>query len=371
MVTLEASKLFRQLPAAELKPLLAVAQERHFASGQEIFKEGDPGDGVYVVKSGEVEIAAAVGAEKRHGFSRVAPGDFFGEMAVLDHQPRSACALAAGDTEVYFVPREEMVALLTRSPNLCMALLQEISRRIREFNQQYVRELLQSERMALIGRFAGTIVHDLKNPLTIISIAAEVACLEFSTAEGRKIAEQRIHKQIDRITGMVNEILDFTRGTSGRMALALVDYGGFVHSVIEELQGEVSRKSVAVEFGDPPPSIKLKLNPQRLSRVFYNLVLNAVDEMPDGGKVCLRFHTSDTEVITEVADSGKGIAPEIINSMFEPFATYGKAKGTGLGLSICRRILEEHGGRIWAKNRPEGGALFAFALPRPQEAAQG
>lgn len=365
MITLESSKLFHQLPAAELKPLLAAAQEMSFASGQEIFKEGDPGDGVYVVKSGEVEIAAAVGAEKRHGFSRVSPGDFFGEMAVLDHQPRSACALSAEDTEVYFVPREEMVALLTRSPNLCMTLLQEISRRIREFNQQYIRELLQAERMALIGRFASSIVHDLKNPLTIIGMAAEVACMDSSNLEGRRIAEQRIHKQIDRITGMVNEILEFTRGTSSRMALALVDYDGFVHSVFEELQREVSRKSVAVEFESPPPSVKLKLNPQRLSRVFYNLIFNAVDEMPNGGQVTLRFRASDTEVVTEIADSGKGIAPEIIDSMFEPFATYGKAKGTGLGLSICRRILDEHGGRIWAQNRPEGGALFAFALPRP------
>jgi signal transduction histidine kinase len=369
MVALEASKLFRQLPAAELEPLLATAQQRHFETGREIFKEGDPGDGVYILKSGQVEISAVIGGHQRHIFSVLAPGDFFGEMAVLDRQPRSACAVAKAQTEVYFVPREEMVALLTRSPDLCLTLLQEISRRIREFNQQYVRELLQAERMALIGRFASSIVHDLKNPLTIIGMAAEVACLESSTAEGRRIAEQRIHKQIERITGMVNEILEFTRGTSARMAVGLVDYSVFVHSVIEELQREVSRKSVAVEFGNPPPSVKLPINPQRLSRVFYNLILNAVDEMPKGGTVSLRFETTATELITEVADSGKGIAPEIIHSMFEPFATFGKAKGTGLGLSICRRILDEHGGRIWAQNRPEGGALFAFALPRPQEEA--
>ena len=129
MVTLEASKLFRHLPAGELKPLLASAQEIRFAAGREIFKEGDPGDGVYVVKSGLVVISALIGAGKRHSFSRVLPGDFFGEMAVLDHQPRSACAAAESETEVYFVPRERMVELLTHSAELCMTLLQEISRR--------------------------------------------------------------------------------------------------------------------------------------------------------------------------------------------------------------------------------------------------
>src|SRR5687768_14455229 len=108
MVTLEASKLFRQLPAAELNPIIAAIQVKRFDSGREIFKEGDPGDGVYVVKSGQVEISALVGGGKRHSFSRVLPGDFFGEMAVLDSQARSASAQAEGDTEVYFVPREQM-----------------------------------------------------------------------------------------------------------------------------------------------------------------------------------------------------------------------------------------------------------------------
>jgi two-component system sensor kinase FixL len=69
-------------------------------------------------------------------------------------------------------------------------------------------------------------------------------------------------------------------------------------------------------------------------------------------------------VTTEVADTGGGIAPEIIDTLFEPFATYGKVKGTGLGLSISRRIIEDHGGRMWARNDPKGGAVFAFTLPR-------
>lgn len=366
MVTLQSSKLFGRLPAGELPSLLASAREMRFAPGQEIFKEGDPGDGVYVVKSGEVAISAVVGSGQRHAFSKVQPGDFFGEMAVLDNQPRSACASADGEVELHFVPREQMVALLTRSPELCITLLQEISRRIREFNQQYIRELLQAERMALVGRFASAIVHDLKNPLTIIGIGAELACLDTATSEERRTSGQRIARQIERITGMVNDILDFTRGTGTQSTLAPTHYPTFVQSLVEELRREVERKSVRIEFENSPPPFNLQLNPKRLSRVFYNLVLNAVDEMPDGGTIRLRFHVADHEVVTEVADSGRGIAPEILGTLFEPFATFGKAKGTGLGLSISQRIVEEHGGRIWAANPPGGGALFSFTLPRPQ-----
>lgn len=366
MIELETSKLFSQLPPAELHQLRAATRELRLATSQEIFKEGDPGDGVYVVRSGAVQISAVIGTGERRVFSRVQPGEFFGEMAVLDNQPRSAHALAESDTSVYFIPREYLIELLTRSPGLSMALLQAISLRLREFNQQYLREVLQVERMALVGRFASSVVHDLKNPLTIISIAAEVACQESSTPAARQTSLERIGKQLERVTSMVNDILEFTRGTPARMALAATDYGAFVKSTVEELRKEIARKAVEIEFDGAPPHLKLLLHPQRLERVFCNLIFNAVDEMPGGGKIRLRFEATNGDVITEIADAGKGIAPQIIERLFEPFATYGKTKGTGLGLSISRRIIEEHGGRIWARNGKEGGAVFAFSLPRPR-----
>ena len=107
----------------------------------------------------------------------------------------------------------------------------------------------------------------------------------------------------------------------------------------------------------------LPLNPKRLRRVFYNLIHNATDAMPGGGKITLRFRQAGGEVITEIEDSGPGIAPEIAEKLFDAFATYGKAHGTGLGLSISKKIIEDHRGRISARNEPGRGAVFSFALP--------
>lgn len=364
MVALESSKLFSRLPAAELKRIRAVARELQFAPGQEIFREGDAGDGVYVVKSGQVQISGVVGPGQSHVFAMILPGDMFGEMAMLDNQPRSAFASAAGETVVYFIPRDEIVALLKHSPDLAITLVQETSGRLREFNRQYVRKVLQAERMALVGRFASSIVHDLKNPLTIIGIASELACLENATPEMRKTAQERIAKQVDRITHLVDDILEFTRGSAVTPAFTEVDYGAFVKGLVEEFQHEVALKAVTIEFENPPPILKLSFNPHRLSRVFYNLILNAVDAMPEGGKIRLRFHITDSEVVTEIEDSGQGIPAEVRDQMFEAFVTFGKARGTGLGLSICKKILEEHQGKISARNQPDGGAVFAFSLPR-------
>jgi signal transduction histidine kinase len=362
MVALESSKLFSRLPADELRSLRAVAQDLSFASGQLIFKEGDPGDGVYVVKTGLVQISAVLENGERQVLSEVPPGDVFGEMAALDNQPRSASASAQGDTTVVFVPREALVNVLKRSPELSLTLVQEISGRLREFNRQYIQKLLQTERMALVGRFASSIVHDLKNPLAIISMTAQLVASGNAPDETRKTAHVRIGQQIDRITTLVNDILEFTRGGSTQLVLAPVDYSEFVRGLVEEFCGEVPR--ITLEYENAPPAVKIPLNPRRLNRVFYNLFGNAVDAMPKGGVIKLRFQLADHEVITEIEDAGKGIAPEVVDHLFEAFVTFGKPRGTGLGLSITRKIIEEHHGKISARNRPGGGAIFSFSLPR-------
>jgi two-component system sensor histidine kinase DctS len=86
--------------------------------------------------------------------------------------------------------------------------------------------------------------------------------------------------------------------------------------------------------------------------------------MPEGGKIFLRFQTTESEVVTEIEDGGRGIAPEIAGQLFEVFATHGKVHGTGLGLSICKRIIEDHHGWISARNQPGRGTVFSFGLPR-------
>ena len=126
-------------------------------------------------------------------------------------------------------------------------------------------------------------------------------------------------------------------------------------------------KSATIGLENPPPPIELLLNAKRLRRVFFNLIHNAADAMLDGGKIVLRFIRSDREIITEIEDVGPGIPPEMQEQLFEPFASHGKAHGTGLGLSICRRIVEDHQGRIWARNAPAQGAIFAFSIPLPKQ----
>ncbi len=363
MVTLETSKLFRNVDENEKKALRQIAQERKFSAGQEIFRERDSGDGVYVIKDGLVEISVAISEGVRRVFAQLGEGEIFGEMAVLELKPRSATALAVRDTTVYFIPRAELIVMVERSSVLSLALLREISHRLREFNQRYVQELLQAERMAVVGRFARSIIHDLKNPLSIISITAELAGMEKTLPEVRKQSQGRIRKQVERINEMVSEILDFMGGTPKDFVPASINYAEFVQPLLEEIRADTQLKNVSVEAPAPPPGVLVPLDPKRLRRVFFNLIGNATDAMSDGGKIFVRFRTDGAELVTEIEDTGPGIAPEIADKLFEAFATYGKAHGSGLGLSICKKIIEEHRGRIWVQNQPGRGAVFGFALP--------
>ena len=363
MLPLESCKLFASLSPDEMASLKGAMHQKTFSGGTEIFKEGDAGDALYVVASGRVQISAVMADGERQVLSRVPPGEVFGELAVIDNQPRSATAVAEVDTTLYVIPREQMISMLTRSPQFSFSMMREITQRLREFNRQYIRQVLQAERMAVVGRFASSIVHDLRNPLTIIGIAADMACESGSTEESRGIAQTRIRKQIDRISNMVSDILEFTRGGGAQPELAVTEYAEFVRPVMEDISREIAQKGVTVEFATPVPLVNVPINPRRLSRVFYNLMFNAVDEMPEGGKIKLHFRSTPTEVVTEIEDTGDGIAPQILDKLFEAFETFGKPRGTGLGLSIAKRIIEEHRGRIYARNVPNGGALFGFTLP--------
>ena len=339
-----------------------IAQERSYAQSAQIFKEGDNGDGIYLVKDGAVEISVALSQDVRRVFAKLGPGEMFGEMAVLEFKPRSATATAAAATQVYFVPRDELLVMLERSPALALEFLREISQRLRDFNRRYIEETIQAERLAVIGRFARSIIHDLKNPLSIISMTSELAAMPNAQPQMRQTAQVRIRKQVERIGDMIGDILDFTRGAQPPVQIGNTNYAAFAEAVLEEIRSDMELRNVSIEAEKAPP-VSLPMDPKRVRRVFHNLIQNAADVMPGGGKVFVRYRVENKELITEIEDTGPGIAPEIAGKLFEAFATFGKEHGTGLGLSICKKIIEDQNGRIWARNEPGRGAVFGFALP--------
>ena len=349
--------------AQEFQDLQKTAELRSYSAGDIIFSQGDLGDGFFHIESGEVEISAQISNDERRVFARVGPGEIFGEMAVLDDGPRSATAIAGTDTRAYFIGREELFRILQDNPEAMIRLLRFFSHRIRNTNQQYVDEVIQAEKLSVIGRFARNIVHDFKNPLNVIGLAAEMAAAEWSDEKTRFSSLERIQRQTHRITNMLNELLEFSRSDGQQPLLSRQNYPQYVRELLLDIQPDLLEKNIDVVFDCRPPNIPVRIDPQRITHLFVNLIDNAADELRRGGTIAITITTGNEVVTTQIEDNGPGIAPEIAAKLFQPFATHGKAHGTGLGLSICEKIVHDHGGRIWVDPAAPKGARFLFTLP--------
>lgn len=365
MTPLAESRLVRHLDRKAQEILESCAVMKEWVAGTPVFSEGEPGDGIYVVHSGVVEIAARSVPGRQHRLAVMEPGDYFGEMAVFDGGPRSASATVLETALLTFIPADAVREVLSTAPLLAAALVRDASLRMRDFNQRFLQELLKAERLTLVERLAKTIVHDFRNPLNVIGIASDLAAEPDASLEARRNARDRIRRQVELLNRLMQELLDFTRATSTARVLPRVPYARFLRDVILELEPETQRRGIELVVDTQLPEVDIRLDGPRLMRVFLNLAQNAYDELArrTDGRLTVRFEVGESEVITRVADNGEGLPPEIADHLFEPFVTHGKAHGTGLGLAICDRIVGDHGGKIRVSNGPEGGAEFEFTLP--------
>ena len=161
--------------------------------------------------------------------------------------------------------------MLERAPQVAVSLLREVSQRLREFDDQFLQELIQAERLGLVGRFTRSILHDIKGPLTVISMAAEVGCTPDTTPEMRKTSLSRVRRQVDRMAQMINELMEFTKGERSQMVLARLDFSTFLAQILDEVRHELRARRVEVVREGTLGSVSLPLDPHRLTNVFWNL----------------------------------------------------------------------------------------------------
>jgi signal transduction histidine kinase len=164
-----------------------------------------------------------------------------------------------------------------------------------------------------------------------------------------------------RLEDIVQHFLTFARLPAPRRQVG--DLRDILSQALELIRVRARRQGVEVEVEPAEGPVPVDLDPGLFHQVLVNLLLNALDAMPHGGRLRVAVRPGEDEHCLSIRDSGPGIAPEMMGRLFTPFAST-KATGTGLGLSLARRIVEEHGGRVSAANPPGGGACFSITLPR-------
>jgi signal transduction histidine kinase len=220
------------------------------------------------------------------------------------------------------------------------------------------------ERLAAVGRVAGTVAHDLRSPLGGIIRSAEfLARPELSDTTRQKLS-QAIVAMSRRLLNSVQEILDFTRRVPLALQPAPHDLRQFLEGILEVLRADFSDRGIEVqtEWGY---SGQAWIDADRLAQVIYNIAANARDAMAEGGRLVVQTRQTGKQIEIRFTDTGPGVPVELAERIFEPFFSHGKREGAGLGLSIARRIVQEHGGELRLENPAGGGATFVVRLPLP------
>jgi signal transduction histidine kinase len=219
----------------------------------------------------------------------------------------------------------------------------------------------QAERLAAMERMAGALAHEINNPLQAIESSLGLVLDSPLGEEERWSYLQYVRVEVERLKALTSHVLDFTRPL--RLKCQSTAVAEIVHRTLGLVGGRLRDSDIQVHVDVPDDLPRVFASADHMVHVLLNLVLNAVDAMPEGGRLNVAARGCGERVELTVADTGRGISPDVLPSLFDPFCTT-KEGGTGMGLAVSRSIVQQYGGTITADNAPGGGAVFTIVLPQ-------
>lgn len=227
---------------------------------------------------------------------------------------------------------------------------------------QLEQQLLEREKLSSIGLLAAGVAHEVNTPLAGISSYAQMLLHQTSDNDPKRNLLEKIHVQTVRASGIVNNLLNFSR--TGDAQFREIDINRVLDDTLQLLEPQLrnAKFELTRKFGDQLQTAYGSAS--KLQQVFMNLILNARDAMPNGGRLTIHTRAVDSSLVIDFRDTGVGIAPENIARIYDPFFTTKEVgQGTGLGLALSYGIIQEHNGRIFVESRPGEGAHFTIKLP--------
>ena len=235
----------------------------------------------------------------------------------------------------------------------------ELSRVYRELQNNFD-QMKRAERLFAVGQLAAGMAHEIRNPLA--SVAGAAGILQRNARLEPKYQEciEIIHKECQRLNRLLTDFLDFARPRTPKYQT--IDVDSLLHSVIQLAAHGTGTKAVELSRRTTPGLPTIEGDPELLKQMLLNLVMNAIQAMPDGGEVVVSAVQLDSRIQISVRDDGRGVSPADKDKIFDPFFTT-KETGTGLGLPVAHQIVEQHGGILTATANEERGMTFSALLP--------
>ena len=373
---------FQELPDQQIKKIQQVCHQIEYNPGDILFEEGSQADRFYIVADGAVEVWKDYKLPDRDLLAVHEQGHLFGEMALIDELPRSATVLAKEPTRLFYIDRDDFHTIIQDNSKIAISILKSVSAMVRKSNEFFVdnlrerareleetnqalqeaqEELLLKDRLSTLGKFSSLILHDIRNPLSILRSMAEMIVLNSSERKKVERNAKKIISEADRLNQIASELLDYSRGEI-RLNMSIVNLDSFFNRLLEAMGEKFQARDITVttEISISEPVI---MDEQRMFRVFLNLADNARKAMPQGGKFSIKAFKADQTFKVEVADTGVGMDLSIQKKIFDPFFSYYDQGGTGLGMSIVKSIIEAHHGTLFVSSKPNRGTTFRVTLP--------
>jgi signal transduction histidine kinase len=383
---LQSIELFQGLSREDLDKLLKICQEESFNPDEIIFREGDMAEKFYLILQGHVEVWKNYGMPSQDILAIRGPGDTFGEMALIDELPRSATLKSVEPTLCLVQSKEDFQKLLKENSSITLTLMKSVSAMVRQSNESFIhglrqknlklekayhdlqiaqQELINSERLTTLGKFASMVLHDLRNPISILKGYAEMIVLTPGVDERISKYGEKIVGEAERLSRMAGELLDFSRGDI-RLNLLPVQLDTFFLTLQENISPTYKAKELDIVIeNDVKEAILMDLD--RLLRVFINLADNARKAMDKGGVFTLSARSEGEFVVFSIKDNGKGMSPEVLEKIFDPFFSKSAQGGTGLGMLVVSNVVSAHQGTLTVESVEGQGTTVTIRMPKTQE----
>jgi len=364
---LKTSNILGGLSDETLSKIATFSHEETYQPGETIFVEGDVAEELYIVKEGEasldINLSTRPGSIRRGTVDTVFPGEAFGWSAILESR-FAMSARAVSTTKAIAIDGEALRSLLAQEAQTYAVVVRQVLD---------IASLRLSHTRTTLAHILSVASHDLKAPLAAVQSYLQVILGGFvgELNEKQKEMLSRSCVRIAEFIEMIDNILDVSRFEVSAVKMEELSLPEVVRDSVEILRPLAEEKKLNLTLDLAQEMPKIKGSATRLKQVITNLVGNAVKFTPSPGEISVKLEEDEGYLRVEVADTGVGISTEELPKIFDEFyrgvAGDTEAKGTGLGLSISKKIIETHGGRIWAESPcPEtgSGSKFVFTLPK-------
>ncbi|MBL8050040.1 MAG: cyclic nucleotide-binding domain-containing protein [Anaerolineales bacterium] len=365
----------------EVQEIIINSQIKSYPADAVLCKEDAVEHTFYMILEGDFEVTKLINNVEKRLLKTLSAGDFFGEMALIHNAPRAATVKSLTSAVVLELDKSGFDRVLKRSPSVAMAMVGEISNRLRQNDALAIEDLrLRASELAdayqklaeqdLARReFLTNIAHELRTPLMVASGYLHALKKGMLSGEQLQTTIETVSRNVDQIVNLTNDILFLQE-----MDLVLPDFqpihmANVVENVIKKYESKAKARHVSLKTKGNTSVSPVQGDEHSLERVVTALVDNAIKFSPPNGSVEIRFSEEGNHVKISVEDHGIGIAPEIRPHIFDRFfhtEKYNDAEelysGLGIGLSITRQVIQQHRGTIEVESQPGKGSTFIISL---------